>query len=113
MYSKRLFSTILIRVILIMICSFAFIAVIPFLHQEYYLSLVGIGILIIYQIYFLSKYVNKTNQKLAHFFNSVRNEDSVLIFSNKNDEKIFDSLDVSLNELNIAIGKMRRQNASY
>ncbi len=112
MYSKRLFSTILIRVILIMICSFAFIAVIPFLHQEYYLSLVGIGILIIYQIYFLSKYVNKTNQKLAHFFNSVRNEDSVLIFSNKNDEKIFDSLDVSLNELNIAIGKMRRQNAS-
>ena len=112
MYSKSLFTAILYRVILIMISSFAFVAVFPYLHKEYYLSLIGIGILIIYQVYLLAKYVNKTNRKLAHFFNSVRNEDTVLMYFHKNDEKIFDSLDVSLNELNITIGKMRRKNAS-
>jgi nitrogen fixation/metabolism regulation signal transduction histidine kinase len=112
MYSKRLFTAILIRVILIVISSFAFILVIPHLHNEYYLSLFGIGILIIYQVYLLAKYVNKTNQKLSLFFNSVRNEDSALMFSHKDDEKIFDSLDDSLNELNIKIGNMRRKNAS-
>lgn len=111
MYSKNFFSAILIRIILIIISSFAFISVIPYLHKEYYLSLIGIGILIIYQVYNLVHYVNKTNRKLAHFFNSVRNEDSVLIYSHDNEGKIFDSLNSSLNELNNSIGEMRRQNA--
>ncbi len=112
MYSKSLFTAILIRVIFIMISSFAFVAVIPYLNKEYFLSLIGIGIIIIYQIYLLTKYVNKTNQKLAHFFDSIRNEESGLIFSTKHNEKIFDSLDVSLNELNNAVGNMRSKNAS-
>jgi two-component system, NtrC family, nitrogen regulation sensor histidine kinase NtrY len=111
MYSKSLFSAVLFRIILIIISSFAFISVIPYLHKEYYLSLSGIGILIIYQVYNLVHYVNKTNRKLAHFFNSVRNEDSVLTHSSKYKGEIFDSLNGSLNELNTTIGEMRRQNA--
>lgn len=111
MYSKSLFSAVLFRIILIIISSFAFISIIPYLHNEYYLSLIGIGILIIYQVYNLVQYVNKTNRKLAHFFNSVRNEDSVLTHSSKYDGEIFDSLSGSLNELNTTIGEMRRQNA--
>jgi len=111
MYSRSLFSAVLLRIILIIISSFAFIYVLPYLHQEYYLSLIGIGILIIYQVYNLVRYVNKTNRKLAQFFNSVRYEDSVLTFSRENDGKIFDSLNHSLNELNRSIGEMRRQNA--
>ena len=111
MYSKSLFSAVLFRIILIIISSFAFIYVIPYLHKEYYLSLIGIGILIIYQVYNLVHYVNKTNRKLAHFFNSVRNEDSVLTYSHDNEGEIFNSLNSSLNELNNSIGEMRRQNA--
>jgi len=111
MYSRSLFSAVLIRIILIIISSFAFIYVLPYLHNEYYLSLIGIGILIIYQVYNLVQYVNKTNRKLAHFFNSVRNEDSVLTYSHNQEGKIFDSLYHSLNELNHSIGEMRRQNA--
>ena len=111
MYSKSLFSAVLFRIILIIISSFAFISVISYLHKEYYLSLIGIGILIIYQVYNLVHYVNKTNRKLAHFFNSVSNEDSVLTFSSKYEGEIFDSLHSSLNELNTTIGEMRRQNA--
>ncbi|MFC2121468.1 PAS domain-containing sensor histidine kinase, partial [Bacteroidota bacterium] len=68
--------------------------------------------LIIYQIYLLVNYMNKTNRKLALFFNSVRNEDSVLVYSYEKDEKIFDSLSSSLTELNNTIGEMRRRNAS-
>jgi signal transduction histidine kinase len=54
---------------------------------------------------------------LAHFFNSVHNNESVLAFSqnnnnNNNKGKVFDSLDISLNELNSIICKMRRENAS-
>ena len=105
MYSKSLFSAVLIRIILIIISSFAFIYVLPFLHKEYYLSLIGIGILIIYQVYNLVRYVNKTNRKLAQFFNSVRNEDSVLTYSHDQEGKIFDSLDISLNELNQSLVK--------
>jgi len=112
MYSKSLFTAILIRVILIMVSSFAFVVVIPYLHKEYYLSLIGIGILIIYQVYLLTNYLNKTNQKLSHFFNSIRNEESGLIFSHKNGDKTWDSLDVSLNDLNSAFGNIRRKNAS-
>jgi two-component system nitrogen regulation sensor histidine kinase NtrY len=111
MYSKSLFSAVLFRIILIIISSFAFISVIPYLHREYYLSLVGIGLLIIYQVYNLVHYVNKTNRKLAQFFNSVRNEDSVLVHSHNFEGKIYDSLNSSLNELNHTIGEMRRQNA--
>jgi len=112
MYSKRLFIAVLIRIILIILSSFAFITVIPFLPNEYYLSLTGIGILIIYQIYLLVNYLNKTNRKLAHFFDSVHNNDSVLTFPHDSKEKIFDSLDTSLNEINRTISKMRRKNAS-
>ncbi len=111
MYSKSLFSAVLFRIILIIISSFAFISVIPYLHNEYYLSLIGIGIVIIYQVYNLVHYVNRTNRKLAHFFNSVRNEDSVLTYSLDHEGKIFDSLNSSLNDLNNSIGEMRRQNA--
>ncbi len=111
MYSKSLFSAVLFRIIGIIISSFAFISVIPYLHKEYYLSLIGIGILIIYQVYNLVHYVNKTNRKLAQFFNSVRNEDSSLVYSSDYGGKIFDSLSKSLNELNHTIGEMRRQNA--
>jgi len=111
MYSKSLFSAVLFRIILIIVSSFAFISIIPYLHREYYLSLIGIGILIIYQVYSLVHYVNKTNRKLAHFFNSVRNEDSALIYSHENEGKIFDSLNNSLNELNNTIAEMRRRNA--
>jgi len=112
MYSKSLFTAVLIRVILIIISSFAFVAVIPFLQKEYYLSLIGIGTLIIYQVYLLTNYVNKTNHKLAHFFNSVLNEDSLLKYSHDNDEKIFNSLNDSLDELNKTISEMRIRNAS-
>ncbi len=111
MYSKSLFSAVLIRIILIIISSFAFISVIPYLHNEYYLSLFGIGILILFQVHNLVHYVNKTNRKLAHFFNSVRNEDSVLTYSHNHDGEIFNSLNSSLNKLNNSIGEMRRQNA--
>ena len=48
---------------------------------------------------------------MAHFFNSVRNEDSVLTYSNDTEGKIFNSLHSSLNELNNRIGEMRRENA--
>ena len=111
MYSKSLFSAVLFRIILIIISSFAFISVIPYLQKEYYLSLIGIGILIIYQVYNLVHYVNRTNRKLAHFFNSVRNEDSMLTYSKNHEGKIFESLYGSLNELNHSIGEVRRQNA--
>ena len=111
MYSKSLFSAVLIRIILIIISSFAFIYVLPYLHKEYYLSLIGIGILIVFQVYNLVHYVNKTNRRLAHFFASVRNEDSVLTYSNNRKGKIFDSLNSSLNDLNNSISEMRRENA--
>lgn len=111
MYSKSFFSAVLFRIVLIIISSFAFISVIPYLHNEYYLSLIGIGIVIIYQVYNLAHYVNRTNRKLAHFFNSVRNEDSVLTYSLDHEGKIYDSLNNSLNDLNNSIGEMRRQNA--
>jgi len=112
MYSKSLFTVIIIRVILITISSFVFIAIIQYLQKEYYLTIIGIGTLIIYQVYLLANYVNKTNRKLAYFFNSVLNDDSSLKYSHDSSEKIFNSLDVSLNELNNTIGKMRRKNAS-
>jgi len=111
MYSKSLFSAVLFRIILIIISSFVFILVIPQLHKEYYISLIGIGILIIFQVYNLVHYVNKTNRKLAFFFNSVRSENSVLIYADDYKGKVFDSLGSSINELNHSIGEMRRQNA--
>lgn len=111
MYSKNLFSIILIRIILITLSSFAFVLAVPHLHKEYYFSLIGIGILIAYQIYLLANYLNKTNQALAHFFNSVRYEEPNLVFPQGQNNKILDSLGYSLNELNNSITKMRMQNA--
>lgn len=111
MYSKSFFSAVLFRILLIIASSFAFVLVISFLHKEYYHSFIGIGILIIYQVYNLVHYVNKTNRQLAQFFSSVSNEDSMLVHSSDHKGKIFDSLSNSLNELNHTIGEMRRQHA--
>ena len=111
MYSKSLFLIILIRIILITISSFAFIAVIPHLNKEYYFSLFGIGIVIIFQIYLLVNYLNKTNQVLTHFFETIRYEEPNLIYTNTLNNKILDSLGYSLDELNDSISSMRRENA--
>ncbi len=111
MYSKNLFSVILIRIILITISSFAFIAVIPHLNKEYYFSLVGIGILIIFQVHLLANYLNKTNKLLAHFFKTIRYEEPNLVYTYKHNNKILDSLNNSLDEINDSISSMRSENA--
>ena len=110
MFSKRLFTALLIRVILIILTSFAFVTAMTRLPEEYYLSLIGIGALILYQIYQLVYFLNRTNRNLALFFSSVRNEDSVLRFSLDQQGSLFNSLNDSLDELNASIAKMRRQN---
>jgi len=88
-YNKFLISTI-IRVILISINSFLFVAIIN--YEERLFSLIALLILLFMQIWLLYKYVSRTNRDLANFLLSLSAGDTTIDFSNYEIEKIFKGL---------------------
>ncbi len=69
----------------------------------------GFFILLIFaiQIIELIQYLNRTNQKIAFFFEAVRNEDSTLNFPEKTGNKSLNELNASLNSVNELIKNIK------
>jgi nitrogen fixation/metabolism regulation signal transduction histidine kinase len=77
-----------------------------FIHK-YPAAQLNLFLLLIAQNVLLVYYLNKTNRDLAHFFSSVSNSDSTIVFNNENKDKSYSSLYKQLNNVNSIIEQAR------
>ena len=104
---KSFFLNTIIRIILITVTCFIFVMVYQQLDREYIFSLIGIILLILFQVILLTRYVNRTNRDLTRFLSAVKNEDSTLVFDEIQDNLTYRSLYKALNDLNEVIKSAR------
>jgi len=104
MLYKKLFFQVLFRIILILIN--ALLLSYLFFLNKFIAAQINLFLLFFAQGFLLVYYLNKTNRDLSHFFTSVTNEDSSIVF--KGDaNKSYGLLYKKLNEVNILIKKTR------
>jgi len=106
MIYKRFYSIVILRVLLIIISAvaLAYLAVVV----NHYVSTAILIVLIALQTWALITYINRTNRKLATFFDSIRHSDFSTSFSDKSLGSSFDKLNTSFNEV---INEFRKNRA--
>jgi len=80
--------------------------------KERWIVCIVLGILCLFSIIELIKYLNGISRKVAYFFDAIRNEDSTLHFPEKVKDKSFRELHGSLNRLNSLISDIKLKNES-
>jgi len=109
MISKNYYFQLIIRVCVISVVAFALAYTL--LNNQIYIAIV-LCVFQIFQIIFLIKYINQTNLKIAYFFESLKNEDFTLRFSEDANPTSLKQLHQSLNELNSLIRDTQIKNRS-
>ncbi|WP_291868006.1 ATP-binding protein [Maribacter sp.] len=107
MISKNFYSQLIIRIIGIVLSSIGMAFL--FINSRKAIAVVIFLILII-QTVLLILYVNNTNRKIAYFFNSIKNEDFTLRFSETTNIKSLREVNSSMNMLNNMIQKVYLKN---
>ncbi|NLP56881.1 PAS domain-containing sensor histidine kinase [Lutibacter sp. B1] len=107
MASKNYYFQLILRIVLISILAFLF--AFTWLKNHYYFAIASL-ILLIVQVVFLIKYLNKTNVKIAYFLDSLRNEDFTVRFPEKGNPKSLKQLHKSLNNVNNLIRETQIKN---
>ncbi len=107
MVSKKYYSQLIIKVILITLTSLGMSFM--FFKTSYIISVMLLIILFI-QMIFLIKFLNHNNRKIAFFFNAIKNEDFTLRFPEHGDIASFNELNQSLNTLNNIFQKVYIKN---
>jgi two-component system nitrogen regulation sensor histidine kinase NtrY len=103
---KNLFAlNIFIRVILILLISFAFIFIITETNRP--VTTVMLGLMLIYITYNLFYYVNRTNRELANFLIYLKENDTSLALKSKNLDKTFKGLRQSFKKITDELKKTR------
>jgi len=114
MISRNFYLQLLVRVLLLV--SVAFAASWVLLEKcwiSLFLLLTIFEVLLVINLIF---YLNKTNRRLLYFFDAIRNEDSMLSFPEKSNDKIAMELNKSLNKVNQQIQQIKivnRQQEQY
>lgn len=111
MVFRRFRLNCIIRVILLGLTSLVFFFIL--FKTELYAALLIIGLSIIYQIYSLIHYVEKTNRELARFFSSIRYSDFSQSFKNEGLGTTFDALQKSFTEVMKAFRKTRAEKEEH
>jgi len=97
MVFKRFYFIILTRILLLVASIFLFVFLITVAKHE--VSSIILGLLIVFQVYLLIIFVNRTNNKLTQFFNSIKYSDFSSSFSDKSMGTSFEKLSASFNEV--------------
>lgn len=107
MVSKNFYFQTISRVVFITATALllAFIMV----RENYVFSVLTL-VALVFQAYYLIRYVNETNRKIAYFFDAIKNEDFTLRFPEKLTLKSLEELNHSLNMLNEMIQKIHLKN---
>lgn len=70
-------------------------------------GIIFLGIIFIGQVFELISYLNRTNRKIAYFFDAIRNEDSTLYFPETKGSRSLNELNASLNKVNELIKEIK------
>lgn len=97
MVFKRFYFILLTRVILLVASIFLFVFLVTVARHE--VSSIILGLLIVFQVYLLINFVNRTNNKLTQFFNSIKYSDFSSSFSDKSMGTSFEKLSTSFNDV--------------
>lgn len=77
--------------------------------KAWYLALAFALVALIVQVYGLIRFINRTNRKIAYFFDAIKNEDFTLRFPERVAIKSFKELNQSLNRVNGLIQEVHLQ----
>jgi two-component system nitrogen regulation sensor histidine kinase NtrY len=105
MLYKKLFFQIIFRVSLIL--ANTLLLAYLFFHEKYIATQINLFLLLFIQGGLLVYYLNKTNRDLSHFFSSVLNQDSTIVFNQEENIKTNSTLHKKLNEVNKIIEQAR------
>tara|TARA_R110002049_G_scaffold39336_8_gene121106 strand:- start:1442 stop:2032 length:591 start_codon:yes stop_codon:yes gene_type:complete len=106
MASRNFYFQLIIRVLLITVSA---LGSAYFIVTQWYSLGVALLLSIGFQTYVLITYINKTNRKIAYFFDAIRNEDFTLRFPEKVSIQSFKELNSSLNRVNQLIQDVQLQ----
>ncbi|MCB2219750.1 MAG: ATP-binding protein [Bacteroidetes bacterium] len=111
MVFKRFYLVVITRILLIVASVFLFVYLVTIARHE--VSSIILGLMIVFQVYMLILYVNKTNNKLSQFFDSIRYADFSTTFSDKNIGKSFEKMSASFNEVMEEFKKNRAEKEEH
>ncbi len=111
MVFKRFRINCIVRVTLLGLTILGFFLIL--FKTELYAALLIIGLLIIYQIYSLIHYIEKTNRELARFFASIRYSDFSQTFKDEGLGRSFDALRKAFTEVMNAFRKTRAEKEEH
>ncbi|MCR9263648.1 MAG: ATP-binding protein [Flavobacteriaceae bacterium] len=106
MASRHFYIQLIVRVILITLTALALAFAIS---KMWYFTLAFSVIFLVSQVYALIIFINRTNRKIAYFFDAIRNEDFTLRFPERVAIKSFKELNQSLNRVNGLIQEVHLQ----
>lgn len=106
MASRNFYLQLILRVILITLTA---LGIAVSVVREWYFTLGLMVILMVSQVYALITFINRTNRKIAYFFDAIRNEDFTLRFPERVTIKSFKELNQSLNRVNGLIQEVHLQ----
>ena len=105
MASRNFYLNIVVRSVLL--AAMAIFAGWLMFAKFFWLPAVFILMLVVFQVVEMINYLNRTNRKIAFFFDAIRNEDSTLNFPVNTGNKSLNDLNASLNNLNELIKKIK------
>ena len=111
MIYNRFFFNVVFRVLLLVASTFLFIYLITVAKHE--VSSIILGLLIVFETYWLIHYVNQTNAKLTLFFDSIRHSDFSTSFTDKKLGKSFEKLSNSFNQVIAEFKKNRAEKEEH
>jgi two-component system, NtrC family, nitrogen regulation sensor histidine kinase NtrY len=106
MIFRRFYFIVILRILLIVASVFLLVFLITVAKHE--VSSIILSALIILETWWLIIYVNRTNVRLTHFFDSIRYSDFSTSFTDRKAGKSFERLSNSFNEV---IGEFRKNRA--
>lgn len=105
MVSRNIYISIIVRVCLI--ASTAILMAWLTFDKQIYLFAAFLLLIFIIEVIELVNFLNRTNQKIAFFFDAIRNDDSTLKFPERTGNKAMNELNASLNNVNELIKKIK------
>ena len=104
---NKFYWNIFIRIIAIVLSCFLFVYLIE--RDDNLLSAGFIAFMVLVQIAYLNKYVNRTNKELAEFLIHLQQGDTSIVFSKENIEKTFKGLRSSFEQINMDFKDIRSE----
>lgn len=108
MFSRNTYISIIVQIILIVLIALASIQGIV-QGRAIILGIIGL-VLVVFQVVYLANWLNTTNRRIKLFFDTIENEESMLVFPEINGSKEQIELNKTFNRINNLIARIKWDN---